>query len=92
MHTRTDDPAYRHALEAAVRPLPAADSQALWHDAEMIAREDGAATVSPSHLRQALRLQLADRQAIESEPGWSRERRLGHGRCARVQGAERLGI
>ncbi len=92
MHTRTNDPAHRHALEAAVLPLRPPNSHGLWRDAELFAREDGAATVSPSHLRRALRLQLAVRQAIESEPGWSRERMVAHRRCARVHGADRLGI
>ena len=73
-------------------PLPAPNGHVLWRDAELFAREEGAATVSPSHLRQALRLQLAVRQAIGSEPGWSRERMVAHRRCARVHGAERLGI
>ena len=92
MQTRRDDPAFRHALEAAVLPLPAPNGRVLWRDAELIARKDGPTTVSPSHLRRALRLKLAVRQAIGSEPGWSRERMVARRRCARVHGADRLGI
>ena len=92
MHTRTSDPAHRRGLEAAELPLRPPDSHGLWRDAELIAREDGPTTVSPSHLRRALRLKLAVRQAIGSEPGWSRERMFAHPRCARVNDADRLGI
>jgi hypothetical protein len=89
--TNSEDPAYRAALEAAVLPVPARSSGVLWRDAELIAREEGAAEIGARHLRQALDLQYAIAAAIDHDPEWSRERLLAHGPRKAAHRAERAG-
>jgi hypothetical protein len=89
--TRTDDPAYRKALEAAVLPWPARSSRVLWHDAAMLARADGSRQIKARHLRQALSLQYAAAEAIAERPDWTTSARLVYERCSGPHCADRLG-
>lgn len=72
MHTTTytEDPAYRAALQAAVLPCPAHNSDALWSDATLLAHADRIGRVTARHLREALLLQEAIVAEVCSDPRW----------------------
>jgi hypothetical protein len=88
---RTDDPAYRAALEAIALPWPPRSRRALWHDAQLLARAQGAREISVRHLRQALLMQQAITQVIASDPSWRRELARCRRRRAAIDAARHLG-